>query len=385
MSYQHGHQQSSGCCPGCKKKKCEVIGFATVHIEPTDESLCLSITQPPEDGALAHTTGTPETGGQMTILLSSSGIFNPCTRKICGGGKYMITSTPPNPATDQCGTYIFTKFFSFDECPGRLGKVSASTGLPFKLSFSKSPDNARAGKMMGRVRFDDGDIGTLTFWCRLPQPDPDGIPTVPRGILPEGVVVNKGCIDFAVLDDPNDQVILSPPPASNTLFFVRPRGQLCKVCSKAICKCKFKEFYDRDQKFGKKFGKKFCQKCHGGKDRCCQKKDRCFQKKDHDWDRKDRCFQKKDHDWDRKDRCFQKKDHDWDRKDRCCQKKDHDWDKKDRCFQKKDHDWDKKNRCCPKKDRCCPKKDHGFKAKRGGAYPQYYESSYGCNQCDSKY
>ncbi len=320
------------CCPKCKRKKCQVIGFGTTHVDPTDDAIFISISQPPGDGAIARTTGTPEVGGEKTILLNSSGTFNPCTGKICGGGRYIITSEPPDPNTNQCGTYVFTEFFSFDECPGRLGN-----GIPpFKFSFTKSSDNIRAGKLVGRVRFSDGDVGTMSVLCRLPQDNPDGVPTIPRGILPEGVITNKGCLDFPVFGDPNDQQLFPPPPASNTLIWVVPPGETCSVCNKGICKCKFFEFYDADHKSRKK------------KEKCPFK---CPRRKQ---------FEEKPK---KKFDCHPKKKFD--------------------CHPKKKFD------CQPKtKFDCRPKTKFDCKPKNKCPYQQYYGccygSYYGCNQCSTK-
>jgi hypothetical protein len=96
-----------------------------------------------------------ENGERLTIM--GTGTFSPgAPRNVSGGGPYTIRSS--DGAVMATGTYRVTEFVSWQEAPGGPSRFTDTIGVPA---------DQRAGLVVLRIAYSDGNEGILVVSCNL--------------------------------------------------------------------------------------------------------------------------------------------------------------------------------------------------------------------------
>lgn len=132
------------------------------------------------------------------ITMTGKGTFRPGEpTRVTGGGTYELFDKDGNAAGS--GTYVVTRLVHWKLAPGEPPDLEDNIG---------NPENRAAGLAVLKVRYSDGERGTLVVNCHL-NGTPDSVP--------EGISAAKGFVDYYNVELPP-----APPGDENrTLFHVR--------------------------------------------------------------------------------------------------------------------------------------------------------------------
>lgn len=157
--------------------------------DPANGDLILA----PGGHSQSQATFTPiQAGGDnSTITLTGHGTFElGDSNEVSGGGKWetvtpTISPFPPPPANPTppivaSGAYRVTGLVRFDLAPGSLA------GLPGFEDHTGNLDDTRAGLVVLKIAYDDGEKGILVFSCSIGSPQ----------AVFEGTTATKGFVDY---------------------------------------------------------------------------------------------------------------------------------------------------------------------------------------------